>query len=135
MRKELVCYVTTNEEGEECKVQRVADDPNFFLFTMGQNRMVLNIHELMDAVGTIGHYSTLFDQEAMMRAKTTAAPAKAVVVEVAKPVKKGKKVDPEDEGALILEAQNRTGPTASELALEKQMSLMKGDTIVITEKK
>ena len=59
MRKELVCYVTTNEEGEECKVQRVADDPNFFLFTMGQNRMVLNIHELMDAVGTIGHYAPI----------------------------------------------------------------------------
>jgi hypothetical protein len=134
MRKELLVYIKTNEEGEEVKVQRVTDDPNFFLFTLGANRMVIDINELMDAVGAISHYSTLFDQETMIREARAKAPPLRVV-EVPTVINIGsKKSNPEDDGALILEAQTRSGPTASELALEAQTKHMQGDSFVLTEK-
>jgi hypothetical protein len=127
MKKELVCFISTSEEGEECKVQRVAADPQFYLLTLGQTRMVLNISELLDAVGAIGHYSTLFDQEEMIRDARAKAP-----IHVVTPIRS--KVKEEEEG-LVLEAQMRTGPTASELALEAQTKHMHGDEIVVVEKK
>jgi hypothetical protein len=127
MKKELVCYISTNEEGEECKVQRVAADPQFYLLTLGQTRMVLNISELLDAVGAIGHYSTLFDQEEMIRDARAKTP-----IHVVTPIRSKAK---EEEEGLVLEAQMRTGPTASELALEAQTKHMHGDEIVVVEKK
>jgi hypothetical protein len=127
MKKELVCYISTNEEGEECKVQRVAADPQFYLLTLGQTRMVLNIGELLDAVGAIGHYSTLFDQEEMMRDARAKIPIHAVT-----PIRPKAK---EEEEGLVIEAQMRTGPTASELALEAQTKHMQGESLVVVEKK
>lgn len=135
MRKELLVYIATNEEGEECKVQRVAADTDFFLFTLGQQRMVLNIHELMEAVSSIDRYSTMFDQEQMMKDMRAKAPPLRVVETPVLPIKGGKRLNPEDEGALIIEAQMRTGPTASELALEAQTKHMQGETLVVTDKK
>lgn len=138
MRKELTVYISTNEENEEVKVMRVKDDPQFYLLTLGQNRMVVNVAELMDAIGAIDHYSALFDQEQAMReARAAAPPSRTVSLDVKpiKPSKKPTKVNAEDEGALILEAQIRQGPTASELALEKMTQHMQGETIIVTEKK
>lgn len=133
MRKELICFISTNEEGETIRVSRVDDGTGqFMLLTLGQNRMVLDVAELMEAVGAIGHYSTLFDQETKMRELRKNGPA-PVVVQASVPKKA--KVNKEDDGALILEAQTRTGPTASELALEKQMGLMQGESLIIREKK
>lgn len=148
MRKELVVYVNTNEEGEEVKVQRVADNDEFILLTAGVNRLVLNVNELMEAVGAIGHYSMLFDQEKRIR-DARAASSKITVSDntfnqieeaLAKPsptnekLKKALKKNKEDEEEIVFEAPIRTGPTPSELALEKEMRLMKGETIEITEK-
>lgn len=135
MRKELLVYISTNEEGEECKVQRVAADPNFFLFTLGQQRMVLDINELMEAVSSIDRYSTLFDQEQMIKDARAKAPPPRVVEIPTKLNLAGKKGNPEDEGSLIIEAQMRSGPTASELALEAQTKHMQGETLVVTDKK
>lgn len=135
MRKELTCYVQTNEEGEEVKVQRVTDDPQYYMLTLGQNRMVVNVAELMDAIGAIDHFSTMFDEERRVAENKAKAPPTVVVnVPEAKP-KKGKKVALEDEGAIMLEAQTRSGPTASELALERQTQHMKGESLVMVEKK
>lgn len=148
MRKELVVYVNTNEEGEEVKVQRVADNDEFILLTAGVNRLVLNVAELMEAVGAIGHYSVLFDQEKRIR-EARANAGKIVVSEKTfneieeainnpKPVnaklKKAMAKNKEDEDEIVFDAPVRSGPTASELALEKEMRLMKGDTLEITEK-
>ena len=136
MRKELLVYIKTNEEGEEVRVQRVADDPNFFLFTLGANRMVMDINELMDAVGAISHYSTLFDQETMIReARAKAPPLRVVEIPTQINVGAKRSTHPEDDGALILEAQTRSGPTASELALEAQTKHMQGESLVVTEDK
>jgi hypothetical protein len=148
MRKELVVYVNTNEEGEEVKVQRVADNDEFILLTAGVNRLVLNVNELMEAVGAIGHYSVLFDQEKRIR-EARATAGKITVSEndfnkieevLSKPstanekLKKALKKNKEDEDEIVFDAPVRNGPTASELALEKEMRLMKGDTLEITEK-
>lgn len=148
MRKELVVYVNTNEEGEEVKVQRVADNDEFILLTAGVNRLVLNVAELMEAVGAIGHYSVLFDQEKRIR-EARANAGKIVVSEKTfneieeainnpKPVnaklKKAMAKNKEDEDEIVFDAPVRNGPTASELALEKEMRLMKGETLEITEK-
>jgi hypothetical protein len=148
MRKELVVYVNTNEEGEEVKVQRVADNDEFILLTAGVNRLVLNVNELMEAVGAIGHYSVLFDQEKRIR-EARATAGKIAVSEndfnkieevLSKPstanekLKKALKKNKEDEDEIVFDAPVRNGPTASELALEKEMRLMKGDTLEITEK-
>jgi hypothetical protein len=140
MKKELIVFIQSNEEGEHIRVSRVDDGTNrFMLLTAGQNRMVVDVQELMEGIGAIGHYSALFDQEEKMKAMRDAArPARTVEVPTTIPVAKPKgkaKVDPEDEGALILEAQMRSGPTASELALEAQTRHMHGDSLEIREKK
>jgi len=115
--------------------------------------MVVNVAELMEAVGAIEHYSTLFDQEQKMKEnrkntqrivvspeafdeieeelKNPSPPTQHLLKAAARHKAKFAK---EDEGALILEAQTRTGPTASELALEKQMGMMQGESLVFKEK-
>jgi len=148
MRKELVVYVNTNEEGEEVKVQRVADNDDFILLTAGVNRLVLNVNELMEAVGAIGHYSVLFDQEKRIREarvnttklsvsdKTFNQIEEAInnPAPVNDKLKKALKKNKTDEDEIVFDAPVRTTPTASELALEKEMRLMKGESIEITEK-
>lgn len=134
MRKDLTVFVATNEEGEEVKINRLTTEPGFFLLTLGQNRMVIDGGELIEAIQAIEHYSILFDEEQRRREQRAASPPKAIVVTPAKVRGRGK-VNKEDEDALVLEAQIRTGPTASELALEKQTKHMQGETIVLVEKK
>jgi len=135
MRKELTVFISTNEEGEEIKINRVTSDPGFFLMTLGQNRMVINGQELIEALQSIDHYGVLFDQEQKMRELRAASPPpKSVEITPVKKVGKAAKLHPEDEGALVLEAQIRTGPTASELALEAQTKHMQGGSLVFREK-
>lgn len=134
IKKELVCYLETTEEGEYVKVNRVETEPGFFLLSLGQNRIVVNGAELMDALSSIDFYATMFDEERKRKDQASKPKAMTVVAEAPAP-KKGKKVAKEDEGALILDPVLRMGPTESELALERQTKHMKGDTIVITEKK
>ena len=74
LKKELVIYTETNEEGEFVKINRLDTDPGFFLLTLGQNRMVVNGGELIEALQTIDHYGTLFDQELKMKQQRAAAP-------------------------------------------------------------
>jgi hypothetical protein len=140
MRKELTVYVATNEPDEEVKVMRVKDDPQFFMLSLGGSRIVVNIGELMEAVGAISHFSALFEQEEKMRAMRDAKPAAPVIPTVVAsapkkfgPKKKSDKAN-EDEDAVVFEAQVRTGPTASELELEKQMGQMQGESLVFREK-
>lgn len=145
MRKELVVYVNTNEEGEEVKVQRVTENEEFILLTAGVNRLVLNVAELMEAVGAIGHYSVLFDQEKRIREARAAATLNVSEktfdqlqeainnpAPVNEKLKKALNKNKDDE--IVFDTPNRTGPTASELALEKEMRLMKGETIELREK-
>jgi hypothetical protein len=103
----------------------------------------------MEAVGAIGHYSVLFDQEKRIR-EARASSSKITVSErdfnkiediLSKPstanekLKKAlKKTNTEDEDEIVFDAPLRNGPTASELALEKEMKLMRGDSIELTEK-
>lgn len=135
LKKELVIFTETNEKDEYIKVNRLDTDPGFFLLTLGQNRMVINGAELIEALQTIDHYGTLFDQELKMKQQRAASPPKAMVVAPTITTGKRKKVAPEDEGALILDPVLRTGPTESELALERQTKHMQGETLVVTEKK
>jgi len=134
LKKEIVVHIETNEEGEFIKVNALDTDPGYFLLSLGQNRMVINGQELVEALHTIDQYSTLFAQERNMKMQRAAAPPKAVVFESpAKPRKRGKNSD-EPEGTIVLDPILRMGPTASELALESQTKHMKGETLVITEK-
>lgn len=131
LKKELVIYTETDESGEYVKVNRLETEPGFFLLTLGQNRMVINGAELIEALQTIDHYGTLFDQELKMKQQRAATPPKAVVITA--PTKKGKK-NTEEEGTIILDPVMRLGPTESELALERQTKHMQGETLVIKEK-
>lgn len=133
IRKELLCHIGTLEEGEYIKVNAVDTEPGYFLLTLGQNRMVFNGAELVEALSSIDYYAALFKQESDMRAKRAAAPPKAIVVEAPVP-KKGKRVSKEDEGAIVLDPTLRLGPTASELALEQQTKHMQGGSLVFREK-
>lgn len=133
IKKELVVFTETNEEGEFIKVNRLDTDPGFFLLTLGQNRMVINGAEIIEALQTIDHFGTLFDQELKMKQQRAVSPAKAMTITPSP--KRGKKVVAEDEGALVLDPVLRLGPTESELALERQTKHMQGETLVITEKK
>lgn len=135
IKKELICYLETTEEGEYVKINRVETEPGFFLLSLGQNRIVVNGGELMDALNSIEFYATMFDEERKRREQAMAAPPKAMSIAPSPAPKKGKKVAKEDEGAIVLDPVLRMGPTESELALERQTQHMKGDTIVITEKK
>jgi hypothetical protein len=136
IKKELVVHIESNEEGEFIKVNALATDPGYFLLSLGVNRIVINGAELVEALNSIDYYATLFNQESIAREQRIKAPPKAMSIAPA-PVRatKKSKVAKEDEGAIVLDPIMRLGPTASELALEKQTQHMKGDTIVITEKK
>lgn len=135
IKKDLVCYIETNEKDEFVKINRLETEPGFFLLTLGANRMVVNGGELMEAINAIDFYSTMFDEELKRRTQATVAPPKAMTVTPTVTTKKSKKVAKEDEGAIILEPSLRLGPTESELALERMTKHMQGDTIVLTEKK
>jgi len=150
MKKELIVYINSNEEGEEVRVSRVAGEGQFTLLTLGSSRIVVDTNELMEAVGAIGHYAALFDQEEKIKAarvntKTTtgqlvgrfsSAPTPVSSGGVATaPVKKSNAKKGEAEGTLELEPELRTGPTASELALQQMTTHMQGGELVIKEKK
>lgn len=135
LKKELVIFTETDETGEFIKVNRLDANPGFFLLTLGQNRMVINGAELIEALQTIDHYGTLFDQELQMKRNRAAAPPKAIVVEAPVATKRGKKIAVEDEDAFILDPIMRLGPTDSELALEKQTKHMQGESLVLAAKK
>jgi hypothetical protein len=125
MKKELIVFIATNEEGEAIRVSRVDDGSNrFMLLTLGVNRMVVDVAELMDGIGAIGHYSTLFDQEELMkamRAKTQSSPQPPVT----NPIQK--------EEEIVFDVAMSSGPSASELALEAQTKHMQGGTLVLKE--
>lgn len=131
LKKELICYTSTLEEGEFTKVNAIEGEPGYFLLSLGQQRIIINGHELMEAMSSIDYYATLFKQESLAREQRAKAPAKAVVVTA--PTKRAKKSN-EEEGTIELEAVLRTGPTASEVALEKQTKHMNGETLVFKEK-
>lgn len=127
MRKEIVCYIETNEEGEEVSVQRVTNDPMYVLLRVGTTRLVLNKSQLLDAVGTCDFYGTMFDEEKKQKenkVKLDASRALVRKVEEEVPVKNSSKVkglSKEEEGTIILDQEIRTAPTESELALKKLM--------------
>jgi hypothetical protein len=135
IKKDLVCYIETNEKDEFVKVNRLETEPGFFLLTLGANRMVVNGSELMEAINAIDFYSTMFDEELKRRTQAKTEPPKAMTVAPTTTTKRTKKVAKEDEGAIILEPSLRLGPTESELALERMTKHMQGDTLVLTEKK
>lgn len=112
MRKELVCYVSTSEEGEECSVQRVATDTTFIQLRLGGIVLVLNKSELMDAIGAVDFYGTMFDEEKIR------ADQKAKAASVFKPQPPVK----EEETELVFDLPERTGPTDSELKLLESMN-------------
>lgn len=134
LKKELVIFTETNEEGEYIKVNRLDTEPGFYLLTLGQNRMVINGAELIDAIQNINHYGALFDEEVRIKKQRAASPPKAMTIAPVTPPKKNRKVNPEDEGALVLDPIMRLGPTESELALERQTKHMQGDSFVLKEK-
>jgi hypothetical protein len=134
LKKEIVIFTETNEEGEFIKVNRLDTDPGFFLLTLGQNRMVINGDELIEALQTIDRYGMLFDEETRIKTQRAAAPPKTVVLSSPTPAKKSKRVNPEDEGALVLDPIMRLGPTESELALERQTKHMQGASLILKEK-
>lgn len=133
IKKELICHVSTLEEGEFTKVNAIETDPGYFLLTLGTARIVVNGAELAEAMQSISYYGAMFAQEADIKAKRAAAPPKAVVL--TGPTVKRNKKNTEDEGAIVLPAEMRLGPTASELALERQTKHMQGETLVITDTK
>lgn len=127
MRKEIVCYVETNEPEEEVSVQRVTNDPTFVLIRVGNTRLVLNKEQLLDAVGTCDFYGRMFDEEKKNRenkVKLDASRAQARKVEetvAPKVLPAASKLSKEEEGTIILDHEIRTAPTDSELALKKIM--------------
>lgn len=133
IKKELIAFISTLEEGEFTKVNAIDGEPGHFLLTLGQARIVINGAELVEAMTSIDYYGTLFKQEALAKEQRAKSPPKAVVV--TPPPKKGKRVHTEEEGTIVLDPVFRSGLTDSELALERQTKHMQGDTIVITEKK
>lgn len=116
MRKEIVCYIETNEEGEEVSVQRVAGQTDFIQLRIGQIRLVLNKNQLVDAVGTCDMYGKMFDEEAATRENRAKLEESRKIA-----AKKQEKVAGPTEAELSFVHENRTEPTESELALKKLM--------------
>jgi hypothetical protein len=135
IKKELVVHIESNEEGEFIKVNALDTEPGYFLLSLGVNRIVINGAELIEALSSIDYYATLFKHESLAREQRKASPPKAVEVVAAPPKKSKKKASDEEEGTIVLDPVLRLGPTASELALEKQTKHMQGDTLVVKEKK
>jgi hypothetical protein len=133
VRKEIVCYIGTNEPEEEVSVQRVSDDPTFVLLRVGTTRLVLNKEQLLEAIGTCDMYGRVFEEEKNRKEnKSKLDASRALARQLSEteitqaPVKKVNKVkglSKEEEGSIILDEEIRTGPTESELALQK---IMKG---------
>lgn len=129
MRKEIVCYVETNEPEEEVSVQRVTNDPAFILLRVGTTRLVLNKEQLLDAVGTCDFYGRMFDEEKKNRENKvklddSRAQARKVVENVTiatSALTPPAKLSKEEEGTIILDHEIRNAPTDSELALKKIM--------------
>jgi len=127
MRKEVICYVTTNEEGEEVAVQRVTEDPTFVLVRVGQIRLVLNKNELVHAIETCDMYGKAFDEEARMqkqRAALDASRARAAAqgfVVKEEPVKKPRKKvgSKEEEGTIVMDIDASRAATSSEKYADK----------------
>lgn len=135
MRKELIVYCETNEEDTEVSVQRVSDNPDFILLKLGGFAVAINRHELAEALENVSLYGRIFDEESQRKAnagkleESRAAARERQSMEVSpalapglKQPKKKKKVDPEDEGAVVIDVIHRTEPTESELKLAKLMS-------------
>ena len=61
MKSEVICYVATDEEGEFVMVSRVMSNHNLFLFSLGERKLVVNIHDLCEAIETIGQFSQVLD--------------------------------------------------------------------------
>lgn len=132
MRKEIITYVATNEEDTEVSVQRVSDDTDYVLLRLGSFAVAINRHELIESLETLSLYGRIFDEEKnrkenagkLEESRAVAAKRQATELQTLSPglkAKSKKKVNPEDEGALILTTENRTEPTASELQLLKMM--------------
>jgi hypothetical protein len=132
LRKEVICYVATNEEDVEVSIQRVSNDTDYILLRLGTFAIALDRKELSDALGTVTYYGNVFDQEKIMKdnapaleASRAAAAKKATELASVSPgmkQKKTTKVNKEDEGALIIEVENRKGPTDSEIKLAAMMA-------------
>ena len=103
MRAEVVCYISSNEEGENVKVQRVMDQPEFYLFSIGQTRMVVNLQELVSAIETINQYNSVLEMQVSRNVGQTTPPT----------------VSKSNEGEM--ELHFNTEPTASEIELAKMM--------------
>jgi hypothetical protein len=97
----------------------------------------------MQAVGAIGHYSNIFEHEEKMAEQRKKSPPPVQHMQQATPevtvkTKKGSAVKTvsykSKENELVLEAPMRDGPTESELALQEEMRLMQGESIVFREK-
>lgn len=116
MRKELVCYVSTSEEGEECSVQRVAADTTFVQLRLGGVVLVLNKAELMDAIGSVEFYGSMFDEEKLRAEQKSKAAA------VFKPTTAHIPKVMEEETELVFDLPAREGPTDSELKLLETMN-------------
>lgn len=133
MRKEIVTYVATNEEDTEVSVQRVSDDTDYVLLRLGSFAVAINRHELIESLETLSLYGRIFDEEKnrkdnagkLEESRALAAKKQATELQTMslgmKPKSKKNKVHPEDEGALILTAENRSEPTASEIHLLNMM--------------
>lgn len=146
MRKEIICYVNTNEEGEEVSVQRVTEGPEFVLLRLGQMRLVLNKHELVHAIETCDMYGKIFDEEQRTIAnkeKLEASRAKAAAagfsVPDAAPIKpkttKRTSKSKEEDGAFVMDVDFNKGPSPSELELERITRLMNGPELEVKENK
>lgn len=135
IKKEVICHIQTLEEGEFIKVNAIEGESGFFLLTLGQIRLVINGPELVEAMSNIDYYGTMFKQELIAKENRAKAPAKPAMPTLSTLKKRSKKRPDEEEGTIVLDPVMRLGPTASELALEKQTQHMRGETLVITEKK
>lgn len=136
MRKEIITYVATNEEDTEVSVQRVSDDTDYVLLRLGSFAVAINRHELIESLETLSLYGRIFDEEKARKdnagkleeSRAIAAKRQATELQTLSPGLKAKtkkaKVHAEDEGALVLTAENRNEPTASELHLLKMMEGM-----------
>lgn len=129
MKKELICFINTNIEGDSVRVSRVDDGTNkHILLKAGEGFMIVDVAELLDAVGAIGHYAALFDQEELMKARRAKA-----ALGPQPPVTTVKHASKEEE--IVFDVSMSSGPSASELALEAQTQHMQGGSLVLKEDK
>jgi hypothetical protein len=58
MRKELLVFISTAEQGEELSVLSVAKNRDFVLLTSSIGKFTANRKELLDALTAIGEFDT-----------------------------------------------------------------------------